>query len=458
MLFANGNNFDQQPVIKFNIDDLVTYRGLRVEPHDDYYNIVYFPHTCLLPKSELNLYIKYYLDDYFESQEKNYPIAVTECSQVEFEDLPQSRIPFDISLMPIWTTLGYEIFYLSSTLPEQRQAGSYLNGREFSTKFHEYNQGLETFSHLYHNNGDNWSALADEIGLMAKQGRETPVGIGNRYLARKTRADFKLAYLERETSNVRVNINSDRGTFLISEYFGNKIPNNFAIYHFRKPYIASSKFGFINTVLFAKLTISREELLKIATEYEREYAIAQTRVESGRYYSRVIEKLANLNNSDAFSTVLNFYHESQKTIELAIEFIKSNMNDSQEKSLLVESLNGISILKNNECLSSLSMTDLENKLEMARTTIDNCFRSKKITNIEKTIVDQLMSLSQTQITITKELQLKIEKVAINEAKNKTKFLEIQTKIKKFYFSLPSWESKMIFDDQFRKYEYGEMFR
>lgn len=411
--------------------DVTIYKtaSVHVDSNGNYY--ITYPKICLNENSQASQDITHAIEYEYSYGGKIFPVGYVKCKDVNTDYLTLSNLDFDISIFPYDTTFYFDAIFFSSDLSEQIINGysnlSYAYGNPKILKNTDYYRTFRSNVPL---------DILQALGLKAFVSQDYPLAIKNHYVENII-TEFTGSKLISKQNSVGVNINIDSLKFKISDYHLDK-EKKLRVQQFRNPVLASGNFGAISTVFLARLLIEDSEVTRICSNFAKEYSIKKSLIEEGKYYSNAIQTLAEEDSSDLFEIAISFYNESQQSIESIIEYIKENLDENVEKQLLIESLSAISIVKNNACLNSLSVNEFRENIEQSQNTINQCYQANKITSVQKSILEQLLNLGQNKYTISNEIEYEIGRLARHESKKRTDFLDIKTKIKKFYYGV-SWQ-------------------
>jgi hypothetical protein len=427
LIFLNSNVFAQEwraPIFNLNFENYVNIKPIQ-EGMDDNGNIyINYPSVCINESIDTYSKLRSYLEKYSSSREF-YPIMENKCHQIKFDKLSESNFTFQTKHFPKDTVFKLEIFYFSDQLAEHLNTQSNMFTAGTSKLL------AESTYQSFNNYSDNMLYLADQIGLRAKLSHIYPIGI-NRFYMENVKENYEIAKLKVLETDKSININVETGEIRGSDYYGSNL-NELNVKHFRQPVIASSKFGFLNTVFLARLLLSSKEVFRICSNFAMEYNNIESSITENDIYTEALKKMGDETSPDVYSTIITYYYKSQQDIDSAINYIQDNFEGSIEgRDLLIEGLKGVSLLQGNFCLKSLTLDQLRSDQAGSLAKINECYQRQEITDVQKLILEQLMSMGSHRYVISESFESKLKSLASLEAKKRKTSLDIKSKIRTFY--------------------------
>ena len=423
------------PYFNISMDDIVVGNSWTKNTDNNGNLYISYPKACIRENSDIYSRIKTLTDNYFQYVDKTELLSRVECSSTDVDYTSHTNIGFDVSAFPVDTKLNYEIFYFSNDLAEEYEGNYKVNSKTTGYSGDRKAMGGDRYK-TYSDFGDDMSAFVNQIGFWANITEDYPLTVFL-YYVRDTTSSYEIAKVHTIGTQHLFNINVDSGQFTIQDYYAGT-PGKLEMKHNRFPFLATPNL-LLSTVFQAKLLIGDKEVTRVCSRYAKDYAVAKSAIEDGEVYSTFIDKLAGQNPSDILSIVISFYYESQKNIDAAIDYLDQNFaNVGIEKEMLMESLKGVSLLKGNSCLQSITLDTLKSNPTASLAQVNKCYQSGNITSIQKSLIEQLISLNTKDVQLSESFQNEINQMGAFEARKRTKLLSIKSKIKKLYYSMPSF--------------------
>lgn len=427
LLFLSSSSFAQEwrkPSFDLSLENYVNIKPMQ-EGIDNSGNIyINYPSVCINESLDTYSKLRSYLEKYSNSTEF-YPIMENKCHQIKFDKLSESNFTFQTRHFPKDTVFNIEIFYFSDQLAEHLYSSSNI-----FTASPVKMLAASTYR-VFNNYSENVLYLADQIGLRAKLSHNYPVGINGFYLE-NVKENYAIANLRILETNKSININVETGEIKGSNYYDSN-SSELNVKQFRQPVIASSKFGFLNTVFLARLLLSSKEAFRICSNFAKEYNDIESSIIENDIYTEALKKTAEDTSPDIYSTIIAYYYNAQKDIDSAINYIEENFEGSVEgRDLLIEGLKGVSLLQGNSCLKSLTLDQLRYDRAGSEAKINECYQREEITEVQKLILEQLISMGNHRYVISEAFENKLKSLASLEAKKRKSGLDIKSKVRAFY--------------------------
>jgi hypothetical protein len=439
IFFAILDNTYAQNVIEIYPDDLHITNGGRLKKDSDGDSYIEYPSICIKSNSQSYSQIKAFMEGYYRYKDPTYAFSTQYCEQIYLTHFTETKLNFDLKGFPANAVLNLEVFYFSKNLKEEFDSyGNHFSSKGYGTSGITL-AGTSTYR-TYNGISELTIETLPTVGEYAVMSKKVPIGI-NHYLMKNITSQYRIGKIKPSERNYTLNINVDSGKINLADYYyADDVINKIQITQYRRPILGSEVIGGINTVFLMRLMMSQGETERICSEYSKQYRETKTSVDESEFYTNFIEKITDQNSSDLQTIVLSFYYESQREIEKTIDYLDSSFPElGVEKDLLIEGMQAVSIIRGNPCLQeTLTLDGLRTDPEGSINQINDCFEKNAITSVQKTILEQLVSLGVSQTHVSSNFESEVRKMARIESKKRQKLINLKNKIKTFYYQgIPS---------------------